>query len=211
MSRKRGTGDGWIPRVCRTTGARSAGVYRDEMLDGLIGVVVDIGVGKGRNFVHYPHGVTEVLAVEPKPRSRHLAAAAAKRASVPVTVLHGTADTLPLEDGSVDAAVCSLVLCSVPNQATALAEVHRVLRPGGELRFYEHVVDWNSPQFARFQRAVDVIHPFLSAGCHLTRDTLAAIVAAGFEVVSVRRFRFSPTPFARAAAPKILGCATKPI
>jgi ubiquinone/menaquinone biosynthesis C-methylase UbiE len=117
---------------------------------------------------------------------------------------------LPVEDGSADAAVCSLVLCSVPDQAKALAEVRRVLRPGGELRFYEHVIDWDNPQFARLQRAVDVVHPLLSGGCHLTRDTLAAILTAGFEVVSLRRFRFSPTPFARAAEPKILGCARKP-
>ncbi len=121
-------------------------------------------------------------------------------------MVDGTADALPLPDNSLDAAVCSLVLCSVPDQATALAEVLRVLRPDGQLRFYEHVLA-RRPRFARFQRAIDVVHPLLSGGCRVTRDTLAAIETAGFRITRVRRFRFVPDPLATATAPKILGAA----
>lgn len=184
--------------------------HRDELVRGLKGVVVEVGAGKGLTFRHYPQNVAVVVAVEPKAHLRRLALTAVPRTPVPVTIVGGTADALPLGDRSVDAAVCCLVLCSVADQTLALAEVRRVLRPGGELRFYEHVLDCENARFARFQRVVDLIHPFLSAGCHLTRDTLAAITAAGFEVVSVRRFRFSLNRVARAAEPKILGSARAP-
>ena len=179
------------------------------MVVGLKGRVVEVGAGNGLNFAHYPPEVAEVVAVEPEPYLRRLAEAAGKSSTVRVTVVEGVADALPVEDSSADAVVCSLVLCSVPDQSRALAEARRVLRPGGELRFYEHVID-ESPRFARFQHMVDVVHPYVSGGCHVTRDTLAAIEAAGFEVVSVRRFRFSPDLVSTQAAPKILGAARLP-
>jgi SAM-dependent methyltransferase len=99
-----------------------------------------VGAGNGLNFAHYPPTVTEVVAIEPEPTLRAIAQQAAAGAPVPVTVRAGTADALALADGEMDAAVASLVLCSVPDQARALAELHRVLRPGAELRFYEHVI-----------------------------------------------------------------------
>jgi ubiquinone/menaquinone biosynthesis C-methylase UbiE len=193
-------------RIAAAAEAKGAAEHRAEMLVGLEGRVVEVGAGTGLNFAHYPPTVTEVVAVEPEPHLRKLAKSAEADAKVPVTVLDGTADALPLEDASCDAAVCSLVLCSVPDQARALAEVRRVLRPDGELRFYEHVLD-ASPAFARFQRVVDVVHPYLSGGCRVTRDTEAAITAAGFDVVRIRRFRFAPEPLTKQAAPKILGAA----
>ncbi|MEA2467958.1 MAG: hypothetical protein QOJ57_2084, partial [Thermoleophilaceae bacterium] len=122
--------------------AEKAGVgdHRREMLDGLAGRVIELGAGNGLNFAQYPESVTEVVAVEPEPYLRSRADEAAAAAAVPVTVVEGTADRLPAADASFDAAVASLVLCSVPDQARALAELRRVLRPGGELRFYEHVI-----------------------------------------------------------------------
>jgi len=186
--------------------AKGAAEHRKEMLAGLRGRVVEVGAGNGLNFAHYPPEVDEVVAVEPEAHLRNLAERAAARAKVPIRVVDGTADSLPLDDKSCDAAVCSLVLCSVADQAAALAEVRRVLRPGGELRFYEHVIA-DSPGLARFQRAVDVIHPYVAGGCHVTRDTEQAIVDAGFEIASIRRFRFSPAVLTKQAAPKILGTA----
>lgn len=103
-------------------------------------------------------------------------------------------------------AVVSPVLCSVQDQAAALAEARRVLRPGGELRFYEHVRS-TSPRFARVQRAVDVVWPFFSGGCHTARDTLAAIASDGFEVEAVDRFHFPPTRVPQPASPHVLGRA----
>lgn len=196
-------------RMAAAAEAKGAAQHRAEMLDGLEGRVVEVGAGTGLNFSHYPPTVTEVVAVEPEAHLRRLASAAATEAKVPVTVVDGTAESLPVEDGSCDAAVCSLVLCSVPDQSRALAEVRRVLRPGGELRFYEHVLD-ASPRFARFQRIVDVVHPYVGGGCHVTRDTERSIAAAGFDITRIRRFRFAPEPLTKQAAPKIVGTARLP-
>ena len=113
---------------------------RVELLAGLSGRVIEVGAGNGINFANYPREVTEVVAVEPETYLRQKAAGAAASAPVPVTVVDGLADALPAEDSSFDAAVTSLVLCSVPDQQSALGEIARVLKPGGELRFYEHVL-----------------------------------------------------------------------
>jgi ubiquinone/menaquinone biosynthesis C-methylase UbiE len=196
-------------RISAAAEAKGAAEHREEMLAGLEGRVVEVGAGNGLNFSHYPATVAEVIAVEPEPHLRELAQVAAADAKVAVTVVDGTADSVPVEDASCDAAVCSLVLCSVVDQGVALAEVRRVLLAGGQLRFYEHVLDAN-PGFARFQRVVDVFHPFVSGGCHVTRDTEAAITEAGFEIDSIRRFRFAADRLTTQAAPKILGVAHRP-
>jgi ubiquinone/menaquinone biosynthesis C-methylase UbiE len=126
-----------------------------------------------------------------------------------VSVGPGTADDLPLGDGDVDAAVASLVLCTVPDQARALAELHRVLRPGGELRFYEHVIPERQPKRALFQLADrSGLWPALGGGCHPARDTARAIEAAGFAITLCEHFDF------RAGAlepntPHILGIARR--
>jgi ubiquinone/menaquinone biosynthesis C-methylase UbiE len=169
---------------------RGQGDHRKRMLAGLQGRVVEIGAGNGLNFEHYPPAVTEVVAVEPEPYLRERAAERASEASVPVTVVDGHADALPVADGSVDAAITSLVLCSVPDQATALAEVRRVLKPGGELRFYEHVIS-RRPGKAAFQRAfTKTVWKRIAGGCHMDRDTGAAIEAAGFAVEQLDRVPF---------------------
>jgi ubiquinone/menaquinone biosynthesis C-methylase UbiE len=108
---------------------------------------------------------------------------------VVIRVVDRSADTLPAPDGSMDAAVASLVLCSVPDQARALAELHRVLRPGGKLRFLEHVRA-DTAGLARVQRLADLLWPTLMGGCHTSRDTLAAITTAGFQITSLQRFGF---------------------
>jgi ubiquinone/menaquinone biosynthesis C-methylase UbiE len=133
--------------------------------------------------------VTEVVAVEPESYLRSRAEEAAGSAPIPRTILDGTADALPVPDAAFAAGIASLVLCSVPDQPSALAELRRVIRPGGELRFFEHVVSKRSGP-ARVQRIADrTIRPFVTGGCHVARDTLAAIEAAGF--VSERSERFS--------------------
>src|SRR5271165_2796489 len=129
-----------VYRVLSAFDESSMGVYRDELLAGLAGEVVEIGAGSGLNFDHLPPGVTSLIALEPEPYLRRLATARARRASRPVSVRSGLAERLPLGESSCDAVVACLVLCSVPSQANALAEISRVLRPGGELRFLEHVL-----------------------------------------------------------------------
>jgi ubiquinone/menaquinone biosynthesis C-methylase UbiE len=183
--------------------------HRDEALAGLSGRVIELGAGNGLNFAHYPETVTEVVAVEPEPLLREHAERAAAKAPVTVRVVDGVADALPAEDGSMDAAVASLVLCSVPDQSVALAEVKRVLKPGGELRFYEHVLS-RAHGLARFQRFSDATYwPLISGGCHMARDTAPAIERAGFTIESQRRWAYRPSALLP-PEPMILGVARKP-
>jgi ubiquinone/menaquinone biosynthesis C-methylase UbiE len=180
---------------------------RAELLAGLSGRVVEVGAGTGLNFPHYPASVRQVVAVEPEPYLRGRAAQAAAVAPVPVTVVDGSAAELSAGDAEFDAVVVSGVLCSVPDVPAALAEFSRVLRSGGELRFWEHVRS-RDPAYAVFQQAADLVWPHLMGGCHLQRDTLAAI-ARVFTVEACRGFRFPPSAVLSPPAPRILGTARK--
>jgi SAM-dependent methyltransferase len=186
---------------------REIGQHRDELVAGLSGRVVEIGAGNGMNFAHYPSTVEEVVALEPEPYLRGKAQEAAGRATVRVTVRDGLADRLPLEDATVDAAVASLVLCTVPDPARALAELRRVLRPGGELRFFEHVRS-DRPRKARIEQRLDSsgVWPHIGGGCHCARDTLAAIQAAGFRIERMRSLDVGPSWLH--TNPHVLGMAT---
>lgn len=184
--------------------------HRDELLSGLSGRVAELGAGSGLNFPHYPHAVSEVVAFEPERALRRLALDAAARAGVPVDVVPAAAEALPVKSEAFDAAVASLVLCSVRDQRRALAELWRVLRPGGELRFFEHLRA-EGRLLAAAQRAADrTLWPLLMGGCHTSRDTLAQIEAAGFEVVSCRRLRVPPRGPAVPSSPTVLGVARRP-
>jgi len=195
---------------CAPAAERLGGAaHRVELLADLEGKVIEVGAGSGLNFAHYPSSVTEVVAVEPEPYLRARATEAARQAPVPVRVVEGTAAALPSEDGAFDAAIASLVLCSVPDQAAALAECSRVLRTGGELRFYEHVLA-EEPGLARLQRGVDLVWPHLGGGCHTSRDTLRVIEQAGFSVTSCRRFSFRPCLLFAPVSPHMIGRATRP-
>jgi SAM-dependent methyltransferase len=183
--------------------------HREELLAGLSGRVLELGPGTGSNFAFYPPAVTEVVAVEPEPYMRRRAGEAAVRAPVRVEVVAGVGDRLPVDDASCDAAVASLVLCSVPDSAGALAELHRVLRPGGELRFYEHIRS-DRPGLARAQRTVDrLFWPRAFGGCHAARDTPAAIAAAGFVIEDRRDLWFGPPVVPWPTGPHVLGRARR--
>ncbi len=161
---------------------------------GLEGVVLEVGCGSGSMFPYYGAAVTRVIAVEPEPYLRGEAERAALDAPVPVEVRAGVAEALPLEADSVDAAVCSLVLCSVPDQVAALAEIARVLKPGGELRYYEHVAEPDGTVSRRAQEWLDRTGLWAKAGggCRVSRQTGEAIRAAGFTVEHEQTQTFGP-------------------
>ncbi|MFE1886279.1 class I SAM-dependent methyltransferase [Streptomyces diastatochromogenes] len=163
-----------------------AGV-RERLLAGLSGRVIEIGAGNGLNFAHYPAAVAEVVAIEPEPLLRKLALESALRAQVPVDVVPGAAEALPVKSEAFDAVVLSLVLCSVRDVTRALGEARRVLKPGGEVRFFEHG-QGGGRVMTLAQRTLDRrLWPALNGGCHLSREPVAALREAGFELGPLRR------------------------
>jgi len=159
--------------------------WRRENLAGLTGRVLEVGAGTGSNFPLYPDTVTEVVAVEPERRLTEIAQRAAASAPVPVTVTAGTIESLDASE-PFDAVVCSLVLCSVDNPDDVLQQLLSLLRPGGELRYLEHIA--GSGWRARLQRLADAtVWPRLAGNCHTHRHTERAIADAGFRIETARR------------------------
>jgi ubiquinone/menaquinone biosynthesis C-methylase UbiE len=195
-------------RISAESERRGTAEHRDRALARLSGRVIEVGAGNGTNFPRYPNTVTEVVAVEPENDLRALAERAAATAPVPVTVVAGHGDALPYNDATFDAAVVSLVLCSVPEPGHFLAEVRRVLKPGGQLRFFEHVRS-ATRLIGVFQDVITPVWSAIGGGCHLNRDSRTAIEAAGFEIDDVDRFAYRPLKFVPAHA-HILGRAHKP-
>jgi SAM-dependent methyltransferase len=181
---------------------------RRENLAGLSGRVLEIGAGVGTNFANYPQAVQQVVAVEPEPRLTAHARAAAAAAPVPVVVIRETAEAF--NDGELfDAVVCSLVLCSVRDTAGVLRRVYSLLRPGGQLRYLEHVASAGAR--GRLQRFADAtLWPRLFGNCHTHRDTERSIVDAGFEMDTSRREWVLPVWAPSPVAEWALGRARRP-
>lgn len=159
------------------------GEARSQLLAGLTGTVVELGAGTGANLEHYPDTVDRLVLTEPTAamRDQLRARLARHERQFEVEVVDATADRLPLPDGAADAVVSTLVLCSVPALGPAVAEVRRVLRPGGEIRLIEHVAadgGWEQ----RLQRALDPAWTWLEGSCHLDHETRTALAAGGFDV-----------------------------
>ena len=168
--------------------AEQAGLraWRRELLADLDGVVLEVGAGTGANLLLYPPAVTRIVLTEPDPAMRRRLRRAVRRARDPRAVVSpAPADALPADDGSLDAVVATLVLCSVPDPASALREIRRVLRPGGRLVFLEHVAATDRPDRFTWQRRIEPFWSPLTGNCHLTRRTEEEIVAAGFVIERV--------------------------
>lgn len=178
------------------------GERRARLLSDARGEVLEIGGGTGANLPHY-RSAERVVVTEPDPFMREKLCPKLSEARVPVEVLDAGAQSLPFADDSFDAVVSTLVLCTVPDQRSALAEIKRVLRPEGRLLFMEHVRAEGS--VSRWQDRLLPIWRRLFAGCHPNRDTLASIEAAGFEVRDLERFE-PPVPLA-SIAPHVQGSA----
>ena len=197
------------PRFRKAAEENGEHEYRKRLLDGLNGRVLELGCGDGAHFHLYPATVGELVAVEPEENLLKRAKEAAAGARCPVRILAGFAERLPADDGEFDAAVAALVLCSVDDQQTALAELKRVIRPGGELRFFEHVRA-DTRLHAGAQLAVQPVWAQLGGGCHIARDTEHAIRDAGFQIERIERFDFAPGLLQKLAGPHILGMARRP-
>jgi SAM-dependent methyltransferase len=181
---------------------------RRENLAGLSGRVLEVGAGTGTNFELYPGTVAEVVAVEPEQRLAVLAQKAAETAPVPVTVSTDTVEQFTAGE-PFDAVVCSLVLCSVEEPDSVLRQLLSVLRPGGELRYLEHVA--SSGPRARLQKFADAtLWPRLLGNCHTHRHTEESIVDAGFQVSGARREWTMPEWVPLPVAEFAIGRAVKP-
>ena len=156
--------------------------YRPLALQGARGAVLEIGFGTGLNLPHYPPGVTHITAVEPNPGMRTMAERQIAASRIPVEYRQQDGQRLSAPDASFDSAVSTWTLCSIPDVAQALREVHRVLKPDGEFFFIEHGLSPDA-DVRRWQRRLTPLQRKLAAGCHLDRDIRGLIAAAGFELL----------------------------
>lgn len=180
------------------------GERRARLLAGARDEVLEVGGGTGANLPHY-RDVERVTISEPDPFMREKLRPKLSGARVPVEISDAGAAALPFPDGSFDVVVSTLVLCTVPDQRAALAEIRRVLRPGGRLLFIEHVRAGG--RAARWQDRIEPVWRHLLAGCHPNRDTVSAIRAAGFEVEDLESFE-PPVPLS-GLTPHVQGVAVK--
>jgi SAM-dependent methyltransferase len=162
--------------------------WRAELLAGLSGDVLDVGAGTGANLPHYPAPVQRIVLAEPDPHMlRRLRRKLEQTRDPRVETLAAPVEALPFPDASFDAVVSTLVLCSVVDQAVALREIRRLLRPDGVFVFLEHVAAEGKPRRLAWQRRCEPVWKWLMGGCHLTRLTRNAIAAAGLRIEREQR------------------------
>jgi SAM-dependent methyltransferase len=181
-----------IDRAC---GTRELGEWRSSVTRGLRGTVVEIGFGSGLNVPALPPEVTRVYAVEPAAVARRLAGR--RIAASPIRIEHVglRGESIPLDDESCDSALSTFTLCTIPDVDRALAEVRRVLRPGGRFHFLEHGLSPDA-SVAAWQRRIEPVQKRMADGCHLTRDPVALVRSAGFEIErEASRYAKGPKPW----------------
>jgi SAM-dependent methyltransferase len=190
-----------LPRVINVTcGSSIARPLRERVCAGLTGEVLEIGFGSGLNVAFYPAAVSAVAAVEPAGLGWRLAANRVRASPVPVRRAGVDAQTLPFPTDSFDSALSTWTLCTIPDPDAALLELLRVLRPGGAFHFLEHGLAPDE-KVRRWQRRLEPIQRRVAGGCHVTRQAVDLVTAAGFTLVEVDRF-YEPR------SPKVMGAMT---
>ena len=160
---------------------RNLRAYRERAISVAEGCVLEVGIGSGLNLPLYQRGVDRVIGIEPSARLLQMARVAASRAELPVELIEGSAEAIPLGNGSIDTVVTSWTLCTIPDVQRALAEMRRVLRPDGRLVFVEHGQAPDS-NVRRWQDRLTPLWKRLAGGCHLNRDVDGLIESAGFRI-----------------------------
>jgi ubiquinone/menaquinone biosynthesis C-methylase UbiE len=170
--------------------------HRKHLVVGLDGAVLDLGAGTGAMFPYFAaiaNESTAFHAIEPDPHMRRQAEVEARAHSLDIGIDDARAESLPYDNDTFDAVVASMVFCTIPDVRTALSEVSRVLKPGGEFRFFEHVADdgWRG----RVQTALAPLWKRLAGGCHLTRQTASRFAAdPTLDIVEIERLHLGVTP-----------------
>lgn len=195
-----------VPRLTdRVMGGRPFAPIRARVAAGLHGRVLEVGFGSGLNLPHYPAAVTEVLAVDPAMLGRRLAADRLAASPVPVDFVALDGQQIPLDDGSVDQALVTWSLCTIPDPLRALEEIRRVLRPGGSLHFVEHGRS-PDPAIARRQDLFTPVQRRVAGGCHLNRQIDRLVTDSGFELTRLETYAM---PGPKTASYLYEGVATK--
>jgi ubiquinone/menaquinone biosynthesis C-methylase UbiE len=173
-----------VPRGVETVlGTREVRRHRERVVAGLGGTVVEIGFGSGLNVPLYPSSVATVYAVDPSATARRLSQARVAASPVPVHFIGLDGQDLPLPEDSLDAALSTFTLCTIPDVRRALREVRRVLKPDGRFHVLEHGLAQGDT--ARWQRRLDPLQRRLAGGCHLDRDMRGLLAEAGFDVTGL--------------------------
>jgi SAM-dependent methyltransferase len=187
-------GEHVLPRIINVCcGLKPLRPLRERVCEGLQGRVVEVGFGSGLNVPYYPASVTGVAAVEPSDTSWALAAKRRGATRLPVERAGLEGESLPLADGSCDAALSTFTLCTIPDVQTALGEIRRVLKPGGSLHFLEHGLAPDEP-VRRWQHRLDPLQQRLFGGCHLTRPIADLLTEAGFTITDLDVFYEKAAP-----------------
>ncbi|WP_328411481.1 class I SAM-dependent methyltransferase [Nocardia sp. NBC_00403] len=196
-----------VPRIVEVAcGAKFNNPQRKRVCAGLHGRVVEIGFGSGLNVPFYPAAVQSISAVEPADLGWKLAAGRLATATVPIERAGLDGQSLPFADNSFDAALSTWTMCTIPDIATALAEVRRVLVPGGTLHFVEHGLAPDA-KVQVWQHRLNPIQKAIAGGCHLDRDIRGLVETAGFEIRDVDVFYEQGPKFLTALT---LGVAVSP-
>src|SRR4051812_1650639 len=186
-----------VPRITdKSLGTEEVHGLRARTCRGLEGRVLELGFGSGLNLQHMSDGVTEVSGVEPSDTAWRLAEPRVAASGIPVVRSGLDGQRLDEPDESFDHVLLTFVLCTIPDQRAALAEAHRVLRPGGEVHFVEH---GKAPgeRVERWQRRLEPMQKRLAGGCHLTREPVRDLEGAGLKVIDVDAFYLHGPPPSR--------------